>query len=479
MNIVSYRGPGEAGGVSTALAGIFEEHNGAGSWWHMKDAALQIACDVESEAKTLINLSTELVKGHYRFCNEFLWPVLHDMPEYAALREGDREHYQRFNEVLSRMIAHSSEAKMDSTFFVQDYQLALMPQYLKRFGAHSSTVFWHVPWPRDIQDEHAIALVPLAKGMLSADVIGFHVNEYGENFLRFVESYLPEFHCDFARMRITPAEEAVPVFVPSSNYSRIGTRLAMRSTRSTEIIIAPLGIDADHWSAMAQNARATLWQPWLTKKPYVLSVDRADYTKGITSRLQAIDAFFEKYPEWRGEIAFAQICGRTRAGIPAYDNYWQECRALEAKLKEKWDMGHWQPLIWLDRLFSPPQLSLLYRNAAIMLVNPIRDGLNLTAKEYVACQGSRPGSLALSPGAGAWQELGESCLEVRPEEPGQMADAVYQALNMPQHEKALKMESLSRKVARNTLQKWWQRFSKPIDVKRAAGKGFSQLREIS
>jgi trehalose 6-phosphate synthase len=445
----------------------------------MKDTALQIASDAESEAKTLINLSLDLVKGHYRYCNEYLWPLLHDLPQYASFRETDREHYFRFNEVMGRVIAHSAAARVDSTFFVQDYQCALMPQLLKRYGARSSMIFWHVPWPKHLEGDHARALVPLAKAMLSAEIVGFHVHEYGVNFINFVQTHLPEYHCDLERMRITPAEEAVPVFVPSSSYAVSRSSLATRSVRSTNVVTAPLGIDFDHWSAMAHNARATFWQPWLTKKPYVLSVDRGDYTKGITCRLKAIDAFFEKYPQWRGEIAFAQICGRTRGGIPAYDNYWQECRALEARLKEKWDMGHWQPLLWLDRPFSPPQLSLLYRNAAVMLVNPIRDGLNLTAKEYVACQASVPGVLALSQGAGAWQELSSASLEVKPEDPEQMADTVHQALSMPEYERALRMEELSRIVSGNTLRKWWNRFSKPMDVKRAAGVAFSQLREIS
>lgn len=479
MNIVSYRGPGEAGGVSSTLAGVWEENANGGSWWYLKGAALQIASDVESDAQTLANLSPDLIKGHYRYCNEYLWPILHDLPQYASCHEGDREQYQRFNEVWSRLIGHSNAAKLDSMFFVQDYQLALMPHLLKRFGINGTMIFWHVPWPKNLRPDHARALAPLAKAMLAADMVGFHVSEYGENFLNFVKNYLPEYRCDFDRKLVSAKEDLVPVFVPSHMSSLERTGLVTRSVRSTEIVIAPLGTDFEHWLAMAHTARTTIWQPRLTKKPYVLSVDRADYTKGVISRLKAIDIFFEKYPEWRGEVVFAQLCGRTRAGIPAYDNYWQECKTLEAQLKDKWDMGHWQPMLWLEKPFSPPQLSVLYRNAAMMLVNPVRDGLNLTAKEYVACQGTKPGLLALSQGAGAWQELGDDCVEVKPEDPAQMADAIYQALNMTPYEKALRMERLAHKVANNTLEKWWERFSKPVRVKQVASKPFSKLREIS
>ncbi len=115
-----------------------------------------------------------------------------------------------------------------------------------------------------------------------------------------------------------------------------------------------------------------------------------------------------------------------------------------------------------------------------MLVNPIRDGLNLTAKEYIACQGPKPGLLALSRGAGAWQELKEASMEVKPEDPLQMADTIYQALNMPAYEKASRMYYLSNKVEKNTLEKWWQRFSTPRPSKKAVGTAqFAQLREIS
>lgn len=476
MNIVSYRGPGMSGGVSTALARIWEESASQGSWWYMKGNALQMSSAIETESKPLASLSQELIQGHYRFCNEFLWPVLHDLPQYASLNEVDREHYQKFNEILSRLIAHSYAARLDSAFFVQDYQLALMPHLLKRSGAEMTMIFLHVPWPKHVRSAHARLLTPIARAMLAADIIGFHTAEYGHNFMSFVRAYLPEYSCDPVRMLINRTEETVTVFVPSGGHGR---PQLPRSVRTTEIMVAPLGLDTRNWSSLASNARATLWQPWLTKGQYVLSVDRADYTKGIIPRIGAIDTFFEKYPQWRGKLVFAQVCGHTRAGLPAYDKYWQECRELASQLQDKWSTGNWQPLLWFERQFSAPELSLLYRNAAVMLVNPIRDGLNLTAKEYIACQGPRPGVLVLSAGAGAWHELRDLSLEVKPEDPGHIADTIYQALTMSASEKSERMRQLCHRVERNTLDAWWQRFKAPIAAKRALSKSFSPLREIS
>lgn len=466
-----------AGGVSAALARVWDGRQSTDSWWFVRDTALCVVGGLDLDAKTLAHLSPRLIEGHYRFCHEFLWPVLHDLPELATFDEVDREHYLRFNELISRLTASSSAPLVGgSPYFIQDYQLALMPHLLRRFGINHSLIFMHVPWPKEVIDEHAQVLAPIVKSMLASDTIGFHVAEYGINFLEFVRRHLPEYSCDFQRMKITPAEDAVAAFRPSHYLSR---EKSNRHVRSTEIVIAPLGLDSEHWSMLANTARATIWQPSLAKKPYVLSVDRADYTKGIAHRINAIDAFFEKYPQWRGEVVFAQVCGRTRSGIDAYDRYWQTCRALEAKLKERWRTENWQPLLWFEKPFTAPQLSLLYRNASAMIVNPIRDGLNLTAKEYIACQGSRPGVLALSQGAGAWHEMGDHALEVDPLAPLQMADAIHQALTMPVQEKARRQEILLQRIKQNTLDKWWECFHNSVALRQAGGKGVSQLREIS
>ncbi len=347
------------GGVSAALASVWEENVSDGSWWYVKDNALQMASSIHSAIEPFVSLSRDLIEGHYRFCNEFLWPVLHDLPEYASYSDEDRQHYDKFNETLSRVIGHSQTAQVDSTFFVQDYQLALMPQLLRRVGAGGTMIFWHVPWPQHVRSDHARILTPIAKAMLGADVVGFHTAEYGENFLSFVQAYLPDHRCDFENMTVSPTGDIVAAFVPSASQGRqkvyYPVRNAKANERSTEIVVAPLGIDFDHWSSLASNPKTAIWQPSLAKIPYVLSVDRVDYSKGVTARIRAIDAFLEKYPEWQGKLVFAQLCGRTRTGLPAYDSYWQECRKLARQLKEKWDTRHWQPLLWFERQFSPPR----------------------------------------------------------------------------------------------------------------------------
>ncbi len=479
MNIVSYRGPGMAGGVSAALARVWDENADSATWWHMSGNALELSSGLTEIPARFTQFPAAIIRGHYNYCNEFLWPILHDLPHYATYRPADHDHYHKFNEAVSRVVMRSSVELADSNYFVQDYQLALMPYLLKGSSSTRSTIFFHVPWPKFVEEQHIKPLCQIARGMLSAEFIGFHLQEYAENFLNFVSKHLISYYCDFDSMKIYPAETMAANFIPSHHYGQAVMPLYPRYRRATELIAAPLGLDFDYWSSLANNAQATIWQPSLTRKPFVLSVDRADYTKGVTERIKAIDRFFEKYPQWRNEVTFAQICGQTREGIESFDNYWKECRILQSKLQDKWSTQNWKPSLWLQTPFSKPQLSLLYRNAATMLVNPLRDGLNLTAKEFIACQGPKSGVLALSRKAGAWQELGHYALEVNPEDPEQIADTIFKALSMTSAEKTIRMDCLTQAVKSNTLQDWWQRFDRLARRSVHRTKSAEPLREIS
>jgi trehalose 6-phosphate synthase/phosphatase len=459
MNIVSYRGPGMAGGVSSALARLWDEHGTDANWWHLTDREIKVACGIDGDDYSLASLPEALIKGHYNYCNEFIWPVMHDLPQFARYVPAHREQYHRFNEMLGRVISHSPLSKKLSYYFVQDYQLALVPQFLRRNGMGRSSVFWHIPWPQGVREDHVTPMIQIAKGMLNAEAIGFHVQEYGENFLNFVQKYLPEYVVDTSSMTIRLPEYSMIGNQSSRDYAAQHRAQLAWHSRTTQIVTAPLGLDFDHWHDMANSARASFWLPSLQRKPYILSVDRADYTKGVSSRLRTIDTFFEKYPQYRGEVTFAQICGRTRPGISSFDNYWNDCKALDKRLGDKWQTSTWSPLLWLEKSFSAEQLSLLYKNAAVMLVNPVRDGLNLTAKEYVASQGQRNGVLALSRGAGVWHELGDQVVEVNPHEEEQMADQVHRALEMQSAEKIMRMDELKDSVRSNGLEDWWRRFS--------------------
>ncbi|MGH9551395.1 MAG: trehalose-6-phosphate synthase, partial [Terriglobales bacterium] len=192
----------------------------------------------------------------------------------------------------------------------------------------------------------------------------------------------------------------------------------------------------------------------------VLSVDRADYTKAVIERLNIVDRFFERRPEMVGNLSFLQICGRSRAGLPAFDSYWNDCRSLYEQINNRWRKDSWQPVQWMEQPLNASELSVLYRRASAMLVNPVRDGLNLTAKEYVACQDKKPGVLLLSPGAGVWHEIGKYALPADPHQPEQVVDSLAKALHMSEFEsKAINV--LARiKLEKFCLDTWWNYFER-------------------
>lgn len=455
MNIISYRGPGMAGGVSSALAHLWREHAHNGTWWHLSGSALNATEHPDDPSRVLSAVPKDVIDGHYRYCNEFLWPVMHDLPQYARYRVEDHKLYVAANRILTRAVVSDKEANLTNKLFVQDYQLALMPELLSKADI-DSLVFWHIPWPRTVDSQHAPQLAQIAKGLISAEVLGFHTYEYAQNFLSFVRQHLPGLHVDFEKCSITRGR-AIDATMP---WGTVETDFA---GRSTTVVVAPLGIDTSFWKNAATIPQIRLRSSefsWLhSGLPYVLSVDRADYTKGVLERFEAIDRFFEREPHWRGKVNFVQLCGRTRPGLEAFDAYWHKCKVEAAKLQSKWRTDHWSPITWLEQPCSGSELSVLYRDAAAMLVNPVRDGLNLTAKEFVASQVRKPGMLILSEGAGAWHELGEESIGINPTDADQVAQSIQLALTMNPTECARRITMMKLRLSDNTLTDWWRQIA--------------------
>lgn len=461
MNLISYRGPGMAGGLSSGLAQAWDEHAVAGEdWWHLRDTQVAVSNNTISNPVKLAELPSELVQSHYRYCNEFLWPIMHDLPEYAVYHLNDRIAYRQFINNFARCLSQY-EAHPENCF-IQDYQLALLPHFLGRQNGRKTGVFWHIPWPKRVPNQYLPDILEIAIGLLQADFLGFHTQEYADNFLHLVTKYLG-YRCNYDQLVVYRSADAGAPVLNQCNY-----RQSSAAIKSTKLLVAPLGIDSGQWATMAEIQQRMLWGMHSSDIPLVLSVDRTDYTKGIIQRLQAIDEFFECFPQRRGRVTFFQICGRTRSGISAFDSYWSQCQQLAQKIRQRWSTDNWQPLIWEEHPVSTAELSALYRNAAVMLVTPIRDGLNLTAKEFVACQGDRPGVLVLSPGAGVFEELGPFSLSVQPHQPWQIAETIHEALDLTARQKAMRMNVMKLLVQRNSLASWWQRFAEHLSAEQAA-----------
>lgn len=439
MHIISYRGPWALGGVAATLRRALDGDNSARTWWYLSGSTLERRGGLQTGCQRVATINADVVAGHYRYCNEFLWPILHDLPQFARYSETDRAFYRAFNLAIACHLALSVERA--DTCFTNDYQLALVPGLLGPRKNLRHLLFLHIPWPRTVRQEAVPALVEIAKGLLAARRIGFHTSEYATNFLQFVKEHVPG---------CSVSEQDLKVLHPSL-FETAGLSC-------TEVIVEPLGLDVAFWSEAAgqePDRKGRLVDP---ETPYILSVDRADYTKGVLERIAAVDRFFKTMPEWRGKITLLQVCPQTRAGLPAYDRYWNECRRAAAQVTARWSSPSWQPIVWVDQPLEPEELAVLYRRARVMLVNPLKDGLNLTAKEFAACTGDDSGVLALSRHAGVWSELGQHCVEVDPYSIDGFAAGLFRALTLPEGERHRRAALLKENLAANTLSGWWARF---------------------
>ncbi len=433
MRILSYRGPATAGGVSSTLTQLNTLLHGP-EWWFIKNAGIHRRNEFGEHC--VLSMPIDIVSGHYNYCNNFLWPVLHEMPERAHYFSSEWQSYKIFNSMVATSLNAWSQPSSELVF-VNDYQLAFVPLYVSE--KCKSQVFWHIPWPERIEPVHVPALAELAGGLLAADTIGFHIRDYADSFAEFVRQHLQNY----------------AISVEGNHIIQHGQPYATKTT----LRACPLGLDLGKWCALAAAAqhRNSILPSGI---PYVLSVDRCDYTKGIAERLTAIDRFFVEHHEWIKKVQFVQVVTRSREGLLEFDNYWDSCKSRYDELNLKWSSGAWQPLMWVEKSQSPGQLASLYRNATVMLVNPLLDGLNLAAKEFVACQSERsPGTLVLSKGAGVSRELVGGFITVNPDSPSEFANSISEGLKAPHSKRQNLFEILKSKVGENTLEDWWLEFA--------------------
>lgn len=434
MRMLSYRGPSAPGGVSNALTQIFSRKGDRVQWWYFDDCEL---LKRSSEQQVRVSSITETLKvNHYQYCNNFLWPVLHDLPQFAHYDEMERQSYRGLNAAVAARLREDQIE--DDGLFVNDYQFALVPHLMNDGG--ESLAFWHIPWPEHVYEEHIAALAEVAVGLVSASTVGFHTQEYVDNFLEFVRLNLTQYEVD---------EKNATVLYKFGRNS---------SSHKTKCVVAPLGLDTPAWKDLAKRKKKESASTY--QCPYVLSIDRCDYTKGIAERLEAIVLFFEHHPQWRTKVFFLQLGTRSRQGLPEFDRYWQRCRQRAEAINSRWSTEDWQPLVWLEDPMFGEELATLYSEAEVMLVSPVRDGLNLTAKEFAACQRARPGVLALSRQAGVWHELKEGCVAIDPANSLDFAHTIARCLQMSETEKYRRNHILKKKLERNTLNSWWHQFER-------------------
>lgn len=368
---------------------------------------------------------------HAGYANRVLWPVFHSLPGRVPPRIDGWEQYASANAAFANAVLQHS--KPGEVIWVQDYQLMLVP-HLVRAARPSAPIafFLHIPFPPADLFHVLPQRRELLEGVLGADQVAFHTADYRSNFVQALRQHLGI---------LTTSDDTVRV-----------------RGRTVRLEVAPMGIDVGRMERMADRGVARGAVDAFVGNSNVLilaGVDRLDYTKGIPRRLLAIESLLRRYPQWRERVELVQVAVPSRGDVAAYRAYAQETEQLVGRINGEFSTAHWTPIRYINRTFSQPEIAALFRAARVALVTPIRDGMNLVAKEFVAARSDEDGVLVLSELAGAAAELVEAVL-VNPYDVDATADRIHMALRMPARERHARMQALRRRVRQRDIT-WWAR----------------------
>lgn len=371
---------------------------------------------------------------YYGYANEGLWPLSHIVHVRPVFREADWKVYQEVNARFAEAVIEELEGR-PGFVFIQDYHFAILSRLIREKCPDVVTAqFWHIPWPNPEAFRVCPQATEILEGLLGNDILGFHIRYHCLNFMESVDRFLES--------RINPE---------TSSITRLG--------RETLVRDFPISIDFDSVEARAlspeiERKRAAIRSDHrLRNKLIAVGIDRMEYTKGIIERLDALDRLFEKYPRFIGRFVFLQHGPLSRIHIRKYRDYNDEIYRRVVDINEKWKTKDWQPVI-LEKSHLPfDDVLAHYRAANVVLVSSIHDGMNLVAKEFVAARSDERGVLVLSPFTGAAREL-EQAILVNPMATEQFADALCQALEMPEEEQAERMRRMRDVVRENNVYRW-------------------------
>lgn len=372
---------------------------------------------------------------YHGFCNKTIWPLFHYFSSFTEFQEDYWEEYKAVNRTFADAVVEI--ARPGDTIWVHDYQLMLLPRLIReRIPDASIGFFLHIPFPgyeifRLLPREWAVDIL---EGMLGADLVGFHTHEYTQYFARTV-------------LRELGYEQSLGEML-------VGDRLVKTDT-------FPMGIDYNHYHDAVATPEVQREKRAVTTSlrgaKMVLSLDRLDYTKGIINRLEGFERFLDKYPEWHEKVTLVLAIVPSRVAVERYQDTREQIEGIVGRITGKFGSITWTPVTYQYRAVPFPMLIALYNTADVALITPLRDGMNLIAKEYVAACNPARGMLILSEFAGAVKELGEAVI-INPNSREEIANALKEALDMPQDERARRIELMQERLQRYNVSFWAEDF---------------------
>ncbi len=438
------------GGLATGMKSVHRDSNGIWIGWSgLNDEdltpELQSKIDVELEKHQCasVNLSKEEVDGFYfGFSNKTIWPLFHYFMEYAEFDAKDWETYKLVNRKFAdKVIENLSEG---DTVWVHDYQLLLLPKYIKEKRPDVNIGFFlHIPFPSFEVFRTLPWREELLEGMLGADLLGFHTYEYERHFLSSVHRILG-YGSNFNNIILEDREVKVDSFPMGIDYDKFSIAAKKHNKKKGE---EKSDVQLEIDSHFKNDENNTL----------ILSIDRLDYTKGIPNRLLAFEHFLNKYPKYRGKARLVMLAVPSRSNVPQYQLLKNEVDQLVGRINGEFSEVNWTPIWYFYRSMPFENLIDLYTSCDVALLTPLRDGMNLVAKEYVACREDQTGVLILSEMTGASQEMGE-CLLINPNDYDKVADTLKKAIEMPKEEQVSRNKSLQKRLKRYNVERWAKDF---------------------
>jgi trehalose 6-phosphate synthase/phosphatase len=425
-----------AGGLATGMSSFYQERNAIWIGWpgnvpRRQQAEARARLREEHRAEPVFIPEATVERFYEGYSNRTLWPLFHSMPSYTRYAAADWDAYRDVNAQFCRAIIDAYEPGND--IWVHDYQLLLLPGLLRAALPEARIGFFlHIPFPPyDI-----LRLLPqrraILEHLLGADLVGFHSYDYMDAFLSAVRQV-------------------------SGYENRLGQIAA--GSRVVDVDVFPMGIDFERFRVAPDSpeAQAELAKLQGRERKMILSVSRLDYTKGIPQHLDAVDYFFERYAEWRGKVEFVLSVVPSREKVDRYAHLKREIDERVGNINSKYADLTWAPVRYMYRNVPFPELVTLYALADVALVLPLRDGMNLVAKEYIAAQRCGGGMLVLSETAGAAKELRHAVI-VNPNTREEVADALHRALTMTVDERQTRCAAMSDWLAEHDVRWWAGRF---------------------
>jgi trehalose 6-phosphate synthase/phosphatase len=430
-----------SGGLASAMNPLLGKIGGDWIGWagdageDSQERGAILAGWAETDHCFAVNLPKDVAAGFYEgYANQTLWPVFHSFPTQLKFDAKDWEAYVEANRIFCEAVVDRYQP--NDLIWVHDYHLMLLPQMLRdKLPDAAVGFFLHIPFP----SSEIFPVLPrreeLLEGLLGADLLTFQTH-----------GHLQQFRA--ALLRVLGMESKIA-------QTAVGSR-------PVRLEALPIGIAPEEYTDLLKNDEATARQyaEWVSRyqgRKVLLAVDRLDYTKGVPERLRAYAYLLRSSPELKEKVVLIQIAVPTREAINTYQDLRTEVNRLAGEINGKLGTPQWTPLVYINRSIERSELVGLYKLADVCWVGSLRDGMNLVAKEYVACKAEGDGVLVLSEFAGAAAEMGEALL-INPFDEERTAATIKRALVLDEQERQLRMTALHNRVLRNDVFHWGERF---------------------